>query len=278
MELLSQPSENPQRDTPLPTCIACGHFSDFGRGPRTIWTHPLRTMARLTGTQKCKQQRTKWHRTLETVFDASPGKQEGLLDYLTNFKGKTTQLLQSTYRKQTSSATRNSRERRVSSRPSDTSPALSALWDVYTKTMRTQIWQTKFGQHHVLVSKVGCGGQETSEWGGLLRERAQETWGREWGRPRTVGARTGGPSGGARRVGGPKAGQNFAFFFPLPLPCSLLFYLSGGLLVVYSQVVRRRQQWKCREITGSPTPVDVVQLRLQDTHHSNLSKRSLVTP
>ena len=34
---------------------------------------------------------------------------------------------------------------------------------------------------------------------------------------------------------------------------------------LYPQVLRRRQQWKDRVITGSPTPVDAVRLRLQDT-------------
>ena len=45
---------------------------------------------------------------------------------------------------------------------------------------------------------------------------------------------------------------------------------------VYSQVFRRRQQWKNCEIIGGPTSVDAVQLRLQDSYSSNLSRPSLV--
>ena len=45
---------------------------------------------------------------------------------------------------------------------------------------------------------------------------------------------------------------------------------------VYSPVLRRRQQWKNCEITGRFTSVDAVQFRLQDTHHSNLTRPPLV--
>ena len=45
---------------------------------------------------------------------------------------------------------------------------------------------------------------------------------------------------------------------------------------IYSQVLRHRRQWKDRQITGSTTSVDAVQVRLQDSHHSYLSRPPLV--
>ena len=50
--------------------------------------------------------------------------------------------------------------------------------------------------------------------------------------------------------------------FPAPVAESRTVY--------YSQIFKRRQQWKNREIIRSSTPVDAVQLRLQDLVHHEM--------
>ena len=88
---------------------------------------------------------------LKVVFDVSPGTQEGswISVFFTNFQGKETQPLHSTYQEQRHRLpSRNSWEGRVSSRPSDTGPASSLVCSC--QIMRTP-FGSAFGIHEDLL-------------------------------------------------------------------------------------------------------------------------------